>query len=61
MTKNQEANTMDNQECKSLSCIKTSDYCVFCNSRVEYIFVHGHYQCPVCKQNAIPCCNGEQA
>jgi hypothetical protein len=21
--------------------------------------VHGHYQCPVCKTNALPCCDGD--
>ena len=61
MIEKQEVNIMDNQESKNPLCIKISDFCVFCNNKVGYIFVHGHYQCPICKQNTIPCCNGEQA
>jgi len=26
---------------------------------VQLIVVHGHYQCPVCKTNALPCCDGD--
>jgi hypothetical protein len=33
--------------------------CLFCGSSVQLIFVHGHYQCPVCKTNALPCCDGD--
>ena len=33
--------------------------CVFCGQKVELIHVHGHYQCPVCKTNAMPCCDGD--
>ena len=33
--------------------------CVFCGQQVELIHVHGHYQCPVCKTNAMPCCDGD--
>lgn len=35
------------------------DQCVFCGQQVEFIHVHGHYQCPVCKTNALPCCDGD--
>lgn len=33
--------------------------CIFCGQNVELIHVHGHYQCPVCKTNAMPCCDGD--
>ncbi len=33
--------------------------CSFCGQLVEMIHVHGHYQCPICKTNALPCCDGD--
>jgi hypothetical protein len=33
--------------------------CLFCGNPVELIHVHGHYQCPVCKTNTLPCCDGD--
>jgi hypothetical protein len=33
--------------------------CLFCGSNIHLVFVHGHYQCPVCKTNALPCCDGD--
>ena len=33
--------------------------CVFCGQLVDLVHVHGHYQCPVCKTNAMPCCDGD--
>ena len=33
--------------------------CAFCGQQVELVHVHGHYQCPVCKTNALPCCDGD--
>jgi len=33
--------------------------CTFCGHIVELIHVHGHYQCPICKTNALPCCDGD--
>ena len=33
--------------------------CLFCGNTVQLILVHGHYQCPVCKTNALPCCDGD--
>ena len=33
--------------------------CSFCGHAVELIHVHGHYQCPICKTNALPCCDGD--
>jgi hypothetical protein len=26
---------------------------------VQLVHVHGHYQCPVCNTNALPCCDGD--
>lgn len=34
--------------------------CPYCNSHQGFDYVHGHYQCKVCKQNVMPCCGGEQ-
>jgi hypothetical protein len=33
--------------------------CFFCGHIVSMIHVHGHYQCPVCHTNAMPCCDGD--
>ena len=33
--------------------------CPRCGSEVKLIFVHGHYQCPLCKSNVDDCCQGE--
>ena len=33
--------------------------CPRCQSEVSLVFVHGHYQCPVCKSNVDDCCQGE--
>jgi hypothetical protein len=33
--------------------------CLFCGNQVKLVFVHGHYQCPVCNTNALPCCDGD--
>lgn len=37
----------------------TQQHCLFCGSLVILVHVHGHYQCPVCKTNALPCCDGD--
>jgi len=34
--------------------------CGYCGFWGEMIFVHSHYQCPQCKNNISPCCEGEQ-
>lgn len=33
--------------------------CLFCGHMVVLVHVHGHYQCPVCTTNALPCCDGD--
>lgn len=33
--------------------------CLFCGYTVTLVHVHGHYQCPVCNTNALPCCDGD--
>lgn len=33
--------------------------CLFCGHVVKLVHVHGHYQCPVCGTNALPCCDGD--
>ena len=33
--------------------------CLFCGHSVQMVQVHGHYQCPVCKINTLPCCDGD--
>jgi hypothetical protein len=33
--------------------------CLFCGHYVQMVHVHGHYQCPVCFTNAMPCCDGD--
>jgi hypothetical protein len=32
---------------------------MFCGQLIELVHVHGHYQCPICKTNALPCCDGD--
>jgi hypothetical protein len=34
--------------------------CERCGHRGEIVYVHGHGQCPVCKNNCEPCCEGLQ-
>lgn len=33
--------------------------CLFCGHMVQLVYVHGHYQCPACFTNALPCCDGD--
>ena len=33
--------------------------CSHCNQSSQIVFVHGHEQCVVCKNNIYPCCQGE--
>ncbi len=33
--------------------------CPNCGCEVQFVWVHGHYQCPVCKNIVISCCEGE--
>lgn len=33
--------------------------CLFCGHIVQLVHIHGHYQCPVCYTNALPCCDGD--
>jgi hypothetical protein len=33
--------------------------CLFCGHTVELVHVHGHYQCPVCYSNVLPCCDAD--
>ena len=33
--------------------------CLFCGHLVQLVHVHGHYQCPVCFTNVMPCCDGD--
>jgi len=35
--------------------------CLFCNQSAEPVHVHGHYQCPVCNTNILPCCDCDNA
>lgn len=32
--------------------------CPNCASSAQPIFIHSHYQCPACKMNISPCCDG---
>lgn len=34
-------------------------FCGYCGFYGEMVFVHSHYQCPRCKNNIAPCCEGE--
>ena len=36
-------------------------FCGYCGFYGEMVFVHSHYQCPRCKNNIAPCCEGETA
>jgi len=35
--------------------------CPKCNIKLQFVEVHGHYQCVACKCVINDCCNGEQA
>ena len=43
------AELLANQRCPRCTCI------------LEWIYVHGHYQCAVCKTIVNDCCSGEKA
>ena len=34
--------------------------CPRCNEKLQFVEVHAHYQCIVCKSVIDDCCNGEQ-
>jgi hypothetical protein len=36
-------------------------HCGYCGFHGPMVFVHSHYQCPVCHNNIMPCCEGEFA
>ena len=36
--------------------INKKTVCEVCRVEVHYVFVHGHYQCPNCKQVIVTCC-----
>jgi len=36
-------------------------HCGYCGFHGAMVFVHSHYQCPVCHNNIMPCCEGEFA
>lgn len=36
------------------------EQCPYCGFQGGFIYIHGHYQCKRCHQNAMPCCSGEQ-
>ncbi|HRE41768.1 MAG TPA: hypothetical protein PLG90_10575 [Ignavibacteria bacterium] len=38
---------------------KNITICNVCGEKVQLIFVHGHYQCPKCKQVVVSCCENE--
>jgi ribosomal protein L37AE/L43A len=38
---------------------KNYSVCPFCARTVEFLWVHGHYQCPACKNVVISCCGDE--
>jgi hypothetical protein len=33
--------------------------CPYCNRLTEFIWVHGHYQCPECRNIIIGCCGDD--
>ena len=33
--------------------------CLYCHNIIEFIWVHGHYQCPLCKNIVLGCCGDE--
>lgn len=41
---------------ESENIFKNKQVCPYCQFIVEFVYVHGHYQCPVCKNVIIGCC-----
>jgi DNA-directed RNA polymerase subunit RPC12/RpoP len=33
--------------------------CPYCSREVELVWLHGHYQCPYCKNIVVGCCGDE--
>jgi hypothetical protein len=39
--------------------IEKLNICPYCQNLVELIWIHGHYQCPNCKNVVVSCCGDE--
>jgi hypothetical protein len=37
---------------------KCETTCLYCNRVTEPVWVHGHFQCPLCKTVVESCCEG---
>lgn len=48
-----------NAEEKIKKQIEKVSRCPYCQNLVEFIWVHGHYQCPACKNVVVSCCGDE--
>jgi len=49
----------ENEENKIKKQIDGLKVCPYCQNLVDFIWVHGHYQCPACKNVVIGCCGDE--
>lgn len=47
-------NNSDNKRCKK------TVMCTHCNMETELVWVHGHFQCKICKFVVESCCEGGQ-
>jgi len=47
------------EEDKIRKRIEELKVCPYCQNLVDLVWVHGHYQCPACKNIVIGCCGDE--
>jgi rubrerythrin len=57
--KNDKENNDKKNEEKIRKRLEKFIICPYCQNMVEFIWVHGHYQCPICKNVVIGCCGDE--
>ncbi|HEY3250687.1 MAG TPA: hypothetical protein VGK25_06170 [Ignavibacteria bacterium] len=57
--KNEGKKSDNNNEDKIKKQIEELKVCPYCQNLVGFIWVHGHYQCPICKNVVIGCCGDE--
>jgi tRNA(Ile2) C34 agmatinyltransferase TiaS len=54
--KDEDADNVEKEIRKLEEKEKRRSVCPYCSQRVEFIWIHGHYQCPICKNVVVSCC-----
>ncbi|MCI0448992.1 MAG: hypothetical protein L0Y79_04285 [Chlorobi bacterium] len=54
-----EKSSDEKNQANKLKKLENLNVCPYCQNLVEFVWVHGHYQCPACKSVVIGCCGDE--